>query len=70
MKNNYEALRMRCNIISKIAYVLTWILFFQALSNLDTSFKPLFDGVLMNRSCWEVLDAERLAKDAAMHTEV
>nr|XP_022286259.1 dual 3',5'-cyclic-AMP and -GMP phosphodiesterase 11A-like isoform X2 [Crassostrea virginica] len=43
---------------------------YKALSNLDTSFKPLFDGVLMNRSCWEVLDAERLAKDAAMHTEV
>ncbi|XP_062584403.1 dual 3',5'-cyclic-AMP and -GMP phosphodiesterase 11A-like isoform X3 [Saccostrea cucullata] len=42
----------------------------QALSNLDSSFKPLYDAVLNNRSCWEVLDAERLAKDAAMHTEV
>lgn len=43
---------------------------YKALSNLDASFKPLFDGVLKNRSCWEVLDAERLAKDAVMHTEV
>ncbi|XP_062584401.1 dual 3',5'-cyclic-AMP and -GMP phosphodiesterase 11A-like isoform X2 [Saccostrea cucullata] len=43
---------------------------YKALSNLDSSFKPLYDAVLNNRSCWEVLDAERLAKDAAMHTEV
>ncbi|XP_048728565.2 dual 3',5'-cyclic-AMP and -GMP phosphodiesterase 11A-like isoform X3 [Ostrea edulis] len=43
---------------------------YKALSNLDVSFKPLYDGVLTNRSCWEVLDAERLAKDAVMHTEV
>ncbi|XP_061180019.1 dual 3',5'-cyclic-AMP and -GMP phosphodiesterase 11A-like isoform X2 [Saccostrea echinata] len=43
---------------------------YRALSNLDSSFKPLYDAVLNNRSCWEVLDAERLAKDAAMHTEV
>lgn len=51
-------------------YNISFFLIQQALSNLDVSFKPLYDGVLTNRSCWEVLDAERLAKDAVMHTEV
>jgi hypothetical protein len=37
---------------------------------MDPGFKPMLDGVLMNRSRWETLDAERLTKHALLETGV
>lgn len=37
---------------------------------MDPCFKPLLDGVLENRSWWEVLDTERLAKHTVVETGV
>ena len=43
---------------------------FQALSRMEPSFRPMLDGVLLNRSHWERLDAEKLHRTALLETGV
>lgn len=35
----------------------------------DNCFKPMLDGILYNRGCWERLDSDRLAKQSAKEME-
>ncbi|XP_050407137.1 dual 3',5'-cyclic-AMP and -GMP phosphodiesterase 11A isoform X2 [Patella vulgata] len=43
---------------------------YKKLAKMDTNFEPMLKGVLANRDRWEILDAERLAKQAVLETGV
>ncbi|XP_064594996.1 dual 3',5'-cyclic-AMP and -GMP phosphodiesterase 11A-like isoform X2 [Liolophura sinensis] len=43
---------------------------YKALAKMEPKFQPMLDGVLANRQQWEILDAERLSKQAFIETGV